>query len=310
MEKFNGAAENICGRVAKEQVVRAVESLLKWENSRKQKQKAQLLEDDQLLYLCLSLKRIPDKVRLNPYQIAIPHPLFSLDGYQEACLFVNDRKGFRQKEAKQKVAEEKIPVAKVIGVSKLRTDYKPFESKRKLCGSYDIFLADKCIFSVLPKLLGKTFFKKKKYPIPVDLTKQNWSKQIKAVCGSTFLYIKGGTCSVLKVGRLSQTKDEIVENITAAIEGASSLIPNKWKNIRALHLKTVESVSLPIYQSLPEMPLKINVLHNALSTGTQHELSVGGTVVKRASLSKSDKSNAKLDLGSSEDPSSSENEDN
>jgi hypothetical protein len=46
-------------------------------------------------------------------------------------------------------------VAKVIGISKLRTKYESFESKRELCKLYDLFLADDRIIPSLPKLIGE-----------------------------------------------------------------------------------------------------------------------------------------------------------
>lgn len=249
-------------RVSRDLVSKAVESLCKWETSRKQnKERTLLLEDDKLLYLVLSLKQAaPEQSRTNPYQIALPHPLFELgDGSpQDICLFIDDRKGLKQKETKQKLAAEGISIAKVIPLSKLRTDYKAFEEKRKLCGSYDLFLADKSVLPALPKLLGKNFFKKKKHPIPVDLRKKDWKKQIEGACSSTFLYVKGGTCSVVKVGRLSQKQEEVCDNVHAVIAGVSSSIPKKWKNIRSLYLKTLDSVPLPLYQSLPDLSMKIS----------------------------------------------------
>ncbi|KAH7278604.1 hypothetical protein KP509_38G048300 [Ceratopteris richardii] len=248
-------------RVSPELVTKAVASLFKWERSRKQsRDKMLLLEDDKLLYLVVALKKAsPDQNRTNPYQIPLPHPLFMLgDGAtQEICLFIDDRKGTKKKEAKQKLVEEGIAIAKVIPLSKLRTDYKSFEAKRKLCGSYDLFLADKSVLPALPRVLGKIFFKKKKHPIPVDLRKKDWKKQIESACGSTFLYIKGGTCSVVKVGRLSQSQEEVCENVHAVISGVASHIPKKWKNIKSLYLKTLESVPLPLYQILPDFPIKI-----------------------------------------------------
>jgi ribosome biogenesis protein UTP30 len=36
-------------------------------------------------------------------------------------------------------------------------------------------------------------------------------------------------------------------------------IPKNWANVRALHLKAVDSVALPIYQAVPELGLKIEV---------------------------------------------------
>jgi len=245
-------------RLSHERVEKGVDALLTWVKSKAKHQKPQLLEHDELLYMVVTLKRIPDRERINPYKIRLPHPLFPLDGSQEVCLIIDDReKGLNAEVAKNKVKEEGLPISKVLKYSKLKTDYKPFEAKRKLCGSFDLFLADKSVVPLLPKLLGKAFFKKKKHPIPVDLTHNQWRGQIESACSSAFLYVGKGTCCVIKVARVSQTRNEIVENVVAVIDGLASVIPRNWNNIRSLHLKSLESLALPLYQSIPEIPLRI-----------------------------------------------------
>lgn len=251
-------------RVAAGTVGRAVDALLKWMNSQKKKQrKAQLLEqDDELVYLVLSLNKVPAASRTNPFKIRLPNPVHPTDGSQQTCLIVDDRRrpgkaALTSDFAKKKIESESIPVAKVINLSKLQTDYRPFEAKRKLCGSYDLFFADKRVIPLLPRLLGKQFFKKKKIPIPVDLTKGNWKEQINRACSSGLLYLRTGTCSIIKVGRASQGRDELVQNVITAIEGAAEVVPKKWAGIRSFHLKSLESVALPVYQTVPELGLKI-----------------------------------------------------
>lgn len=39
----------------------------------------------------------------------------------------------------------------------------------------------------------------------------------------------------------------------AAAEAAASHVPQKWKNVQAIHIKTQSSAALPIYTSLPEV---------------------------------------------------------
>ena len=51
---------------------------------------------------------------------------------------------------------------KVISLNKLHKNYHSFEAKRQLCSLYDVFLCDDAIYHLLPKVLGKTFFSKKK----------------------------------------------------------------------------------------------------------------------------------------------------
>jgi ribosome biogenesis protein UTP30 len=50
----------------------------------------------------------------------------------------------------------------VLGVSKLRSNYKTYEARRKLFKSFDLFLADRRVLLLLPALLGKPFYEKKK----------------------------------------------------------------------------------------------------------------------------------------------------
>ena len=54
-----------------------------------------------------------------------------------------------------------------------------------------------------------------------------------------------------------QTVDQAVENVIGAVTGIAKNVPRGWKNIQSLSLKTSESISLPIYTSLPEKPSEI-----------------------------------------------------
>nr|KJB33323.1 hypothetical protein B456_006G006500 [Gossypium raimondii] len=232
MAKNMGVA--VAAALSELNVEKAVNALLKWRDSQSQAQKPQLLEQDEFLYLIVSLKKIPQKARVNPIKVPLPHPI--IDDPAELCLFIDDRSksGITKDAASKKIKSENIPINKVIKLSKLKTDYKPFEAKRKLCDSYDMFFADKRIIPLLPRLLGKQFFKKKKIPVPVDLKHNNWKEQIHNACSSAMLFLGSGTCCVVKVAKLSLEKKEIVENVIAAINGIAERVPSKWGNIRKL----------------------------------------------------------------------------
>jgi len=241
-------------------VAKAVDSLLKWRKSRLETEKPKLFdEDEEFVYLILTLKKIPSKGRVNPHKIPIPHSLIS--AASEQCLIIDDRANkpsrITKDEAQKKVQSESIPISKILKLSKLMTDYRPFEAKRKLCNSYDLFFADKAIVPLLPRLLGKQFFKKRKIPVQVDLQKKNWKEQIEKACCSALLFLRTGTCSVVKVAKLSMERDEIVENVVAAMEGVVEVLPKKWGVVRSFHVKLLESLALPVYQAVPDVRLKI-----------------------------------------------------
>ena len=64
------------------------------------------------------------------------------------------------------------------------------------------------------------------------------------------MYVGFGTALGIRSARLSFDENQIVENIMAIIEGAGEKVPRKWKNIQAMHIKTPNSVALPIYNKL------------------------------------------------------------
>lgn len=72
---------------------------------------------------------------------------------------------------------------------------------------YDLFLADDRVLPVLPKLLGKTFFKKKRQPVPVDMTKKNLAKQIHDACAATYMHQTDGSCRTLRIGKVNNTEE-------------------------------------------------------------------------------------------------------
>lgn len=145
----------------------------------------------------------------------------------------------------------------VVGTSKLRTKYESYEAKRNLCRQFDLFLADDRILPSLPKLIGKTFFRRKKQPIPIDLTTADLEDQMRKARECTILVLSGGSCLSIKVARASFTVAAAVANIEAVLAAAAKHVPKKWGNVQAVFLKSADSVALPLYQSLPDRLHKI-----------------------------------------------------
>ncbi|CAN1143551.1 hypothetical protein LINPERPRIM_LOCUS26569 [Linum perenne] len=53
-------------------------------------------------------------------------------------------------------------------------------------------------------------------------------------------------------------KDEILENVMATINGViEKIVPKKWGGVRSLHLKLLDSLALPLYETVPDLKLKI-----------------------------------------------------
>ncbi|XP_073131136.1 uncharacterized protein [Henckelia pumila] len=249
-------------RIEEEAVRKAVKALHKWKNLQLKSQhdsehEEEEEETDDFMYLSMTLKQVPpETLTRTPHIIRLRHSLFGNDGSSplNTCLIIDGKR--ITSEAAHKILESQgIPILpQVIKLSKLKSDYKSFDSKKKLYDSFDVFFAVKGVIPLLPKVLGRVFYKKKKkIPVPVDLRVDgDWKEELEKAFASTLLFLSGGTCSAVRVGRWGvMESDEIVENVFQAIDGLTQIAPKKWGGIKCFHLKFSDSVALPIYERQP-----------------------------------------------------------
>ena len=230
--------------IDKKQIQKAIKALKTFSETNASKNT--LISSSVSVYLILGIFKTNEKQTLKPIRIKIPNPIHDIDSVS-VCVFVKDP----QRDWKEKLANLKF-IEKVSGVSKLRLKFKPYEAKRILCESHDLFMADDRVLPLLPKILGKVFFDKKKQPVPVDLTKKDFEAEVKAALNSTYLFFTKGCCTSIKVGVVGLlTIDQIVDNVEAVIESAVGKLGG-WENIQCLHLKLAESAALPIFNKMPE----------------------------------------------------------
>lgn len=197
-------------------------------------------------YVMFGLKKIPTEVSVKPQLISVPNTWKSATSAESVrvCIFTKDP----HEEYKKRIKALGIAsIVKVIPISKLRKNFKPFEAKRQLCASYDIFLTDCRVVAFLPKLIGKKFFEAKKIPVVVDLTKEDLKAELETAINSTYLHLTSGPCSSVKIGLGSQGVSALTENGAQIIKQVIEKIPGGWNNIKALHIKTPDSLALPIY---------------------------------------------------------------
>lgn len=240
------------------------------------------VEEDSPVWLILTTKKhIVDKRRLKPGKIVLPNPLRSVEEEGlRICLITADP----QRKYKDLIAEASFPpdvgkrVARVLGMEKLKTKYKSYESKRQLFSEYDIFLADDRIITYLPNVLGKVFYKggsKRPIPVSIEGKKQNMlengekrkklseggskvekrevspkdiAHEITKALGSALVHLAPSTTTAIKVGKASMTAEQVQANIEAVVSGiVEKYVPQQWKNVRAVHVKGPETAALPIW---------------------------------------------------------------
>lgn len=234
-------------------------------------------ESDQAepIWLVITTKRhIIDKKRLKPGKIVLPHSLYKPTS-STICLITADP----QRSFKDVIDHPSFPttiatqITRTIGISKLLTRYRSFESRRQLHSEHDIFLADDRIITRLPQALGNAFYKGSKRPIPVNLMpyKQKeqpgntstqsketpvskaapplqFAKEIESTLSCALVHLSPSVTTSVRVGLSNFKPDEVAENIEAVVEGmVKKFIPKGWRNIRAVHIKGPNTMALPVW---------------------------------------------------------------
>ncbi|KAK2734971.1 hypothetical protein FQN57_001406 [Myotisia sp. PD_48] len=235
--------------------------------------------DDSLIWLILTTKKhIVDKNRLKPGKIPVPNSLNSAASLR-ICLITADP----QRAVKDVVADPAFPkplasrITRIVGYSKLKEKYKTFESRRQLLSEHDVFLADDRIMLRLIQTLGKTFFKSSKRPIPVRIeeiqkvdgkrvkkdakkrppTDEKYSavappaivaKEIERALACVPVHLAPAATAAIRVGLAGFTAEQLSENIKAVVEGMMGrFVPQGWRNIKAIHVKGMATMAMPIW---------------------------------------------------------------
>ncbi|NXH21264.1 RL1D1 protein, partial [Bucco capensis] len=230
------------------QVKKAAEALLAFARS-KAKKDALLLNEHESVHLLVTVWKVPREA--NTIKIPLPHGIRPETA--EVCLFTKDEPNLSAEQTenlyRKLLSQNGIKsVSQIISYKTLKKEYKLFEAKRRLLNRFDLFLSDDRIRRLLPSHLGKHFYERKKVPVCVNLKAKNLAKELqKHIQGTTLPVTNKGCCYTSRIGHTGMKADEILDNVIAAAEVIAKKLPKKWKNVKILHLKTLKSVSLPIF---------------------------------------------------------------
>ncbi|KAF9046374.1 ribosomal protein L1p/L10e family-domain-containing protein [Panaeolus papilionaceus] len=235
----------IDSHVSLNQCKKAVEALHSHQTKKKEKfEENQILPaKEQHVWLNVTVKKLSPEHKLKPVKIPIVHPLVD-PRTESVCLITKDP----QRQYKDLLEAHSIKfISRVVGLEKLKGKFKPYDARRALLKENGLFLADERVIPLLPKLLGSKWFEAKKQPIPVCLTRKDLKGELERAISATYMNQNRGTCTAIKVGKLSHTASQIIDNIKAALPAIAKAVRGGWENIQSLHIKTNSSVSLPIW---------------------------------------------------------------
>ncbi|XP_041670978.1 ribosomal L1 domain-containing protein 1 [Cheilinus undulatus] len=232
------------------QVKKAVQALQAFLKS-KSTSEALFLNEAQQISLLFTFWKVPKEAQT----IRIPLPHGQRSDTEEVCLFTRDEPNMTAEQTQRfykKLLEMKgvKNVSEIIPYKLLRTEYKPYEAKRRLLGNFDMFLADGRIRRLLPSHLGKHFYERKKEPLSVDLQSKQLARDMQRVIQGTSLKVTNkGCCCMARVAHSDMSADEVTENIEAAVQTVVEKLRMKGQMMKLIHLKSQTSVALPIYTS-------------------------------------------------------------
>lgn len=233
------------GQVKK--AVQALQAFLKTKST----SSSLFLDDTQQISLLFTFWKVPKEAQT----IRIPLPHGQRPDTEEVCLFTRDEPKMTSEQTQRfykKLLEERgvKNITEIIPYKVLRTEYKPFEAKRRLLGNFDMFLSDDRIRRLLPSHLGKHFYQRKREPLCVNLQSKQLARDIqKVIQGTNVKVTNKGCCCMARVAHSGMTADEVTENIEAAVQTVVAKLRMKGPVMKLIHLKSQTSVALPIYTS-------------------------------------------------------------
>lgn len=186
--------------------------------------------------------------------------------------------------------DEKLPTyemfADIISTSRLRStlskakDVHQHKAAADWVKDFDIIVSDaklkpQSLKSILgPRVYNKSASNKIQSPLPITLQPvpgptatpveiaaaqsvvadpETVKRQLKYISNCVVVQPSPGTSLSVLVGLSSFTKEQLIENITAAIKvilnDKKPLVADGWANVRNMHIKTNESAGLPLYNS-------------------------------------------------------------
>lgn len=229
-------------------LTRAVEAIIRYEKKKSSTKNANaLFEDfDKPILLSVQLTAPITKAVDRPVRVKVPHSLYADDGSNSLCIFcrTDDKAEFETL-----LAEKRIPgLTTVLSMKEVKRDYKAITDRKKLLTAHTHFLCDPSIMTQLYNSLGTTFSRRNKYPVPMKKFASFDKVPTRAMdaLNSTYMHLRGDVISI-RMAHSGMTVQEVVDNVSAGLLFACEKLPDNWRSIHSLHLKSADSAALPIY---------------------------------------------------------------
>jgi len=117
---------------------------------------------------------------------------------------------------------------------------------KKLCDSYDQFLASDSVLKQLTRVVGTGFNKAGKFPTLITHS-ESLADKIENMRATVKFQLKKVLCLGVAVGNTGLSEDQLMLNIQLAINFLVSLLKKNWQNIKSLYVKSTMGKATRIY---------------------------------------------------------------
>jgi len=141
--------------------------------------------------------------------------------------------------------------AKALGlafknVDDLKNMNKDKKLVRKLANSFHAFLASEDLIVKIPRILGPGLSKAGKFPISLGAN-EDITKKVDELKKTIKFQLKKEINLALGIGHLELTEDQLVGNITMALNFLVSLLKKHWQNVGSVTIKATMGKPHNIY---------------------------------------------------------------
>lgn len=193
-------------------------------------------------------KALPNNVQ-KPVRVKIPNSYFSPEENDHSiCLFCRST----EKDALESyLSSHPIDgLTKIITLDEVRKYYKEYKNRKILLSEHSHFVCHSSIARHLYNLLGNVFSEKNNYPVQIDYDEpKGLASAIAKVLSSTYMHLSGSNITI-KFGLTSMSVAQVTANLLEGIPFALEKIKGTWSAVHNIHVKTKDSPSLPIYDTV------------------------------------------------------------
>jgi large subunit ribosomal protein L10Ae len=178
-----------------------------------------------------------DPVKDKRFSGSILLPIAPRDKYK-VCVIGNDKH----------IGEAKEGGFDAMSVEDLKKLKKGKKQVKKLANGYNSFLASSTLIRQIPRLLGPGLNKAGKFPAVLGPNDDIGEKVRQAKASVKFqLKSKKTLCMGVPIANIAMSEDDIVANITLAVNFLVSLLPKTWQQVKRLHIKSSMGPAFRVY---------------------------------------------------------------